>query len=83
MAEWQSRMSEMEFRRWAQYYRQHPYDDMHRYHRPAAWVAASHNGKLEAALEWMAPELPSELFSSADLRTMKVFGIRPPKKKEG
>ena len=37
-------MSEVEFESWQAYYAESPFDDMHRYHRPAAYQAASFNG---------------------------------------
>ena len=38
------RMSVPEFVRWMQYYKRNPFDDLHRYHRPAALVSVSMGG---------------------------------------
>lgn len=70
-----------EFRRWAAYYRAYPFDDLHRYHRPAALVAAvnakDRNRAVVDNLDWLFPEPGMEGFSDADARTMRAFGIKP------
>ena len=38
------RMSVPEFVRWMQYYKRNPFDDLHRYHRPAALVSVAMGG---------------------------------------
>lgn len=71
-------MSEKEFRRWADYYRAHPFDDFHRFHRPAALVSVSMaGGDVQAKLDWLQPEPIPDGLSDADARTMKAFGLRP------
>lgn len=72
-------MTPAEFRAWVDFYVGQPFDDLHRYHRPAALVAASFSGKLEEKLEWLAPSQGSDEYTDADLRTMKAFGFTPPK----
>ena len=37
-------MSVPEFVRWMQYYKRNPFDDLHRYHRPAALISVSMGG---------------------------------------
>ncbi len=78
MAEWQASMTAAEFARWVAYYRRHPFDDRHRYHRPAALVARSMSGAdINDLLDWLHPPAAAEGLSEADLRTLKAFGIRP------
>jgi hypothetical protein len=79
-------MSALEFRAWAEYYEAHPFDDLHRFHRPAALVASSFGGrKFDDALQFLAPELPALVepspgfaYSAADIATFKAFGRKPP-----
>ena len=42
--ELKQRMSVPEFVRWMQYYKRNPFDDLHRYHRPAALVSVAMGG---------------------------------------
>lgn len=71
-------MSAAEFGRWVAYYRRHPFDDLHRHHRPAAMVARSMGGAdINDLLDWLHPPPAAEGLSDADLRTLKAFGIRP------
>ena len=78
-------MSHSEFLRWADYYKQHPFDDFHRYHRPAALVATSMNGAdVKSLLDWLEPryDAPSDSeYSEEDLATFKALGMdKPPKR---
>lgn len=73
---------------WRAFYQLYPFDDLHRYHRPAALISASMgSGDLMPAikkrLNYLHPEpqeedLPIGNFSAADVRTMRAFGARPP-----
>lgn len=82
-------MSQNEFLSWQQFYAEHPFDDAHRYHRPAALVAGS-MAKLDmaGALKWLRdaaldhnqdaslddlPSLEGGQWSAADRRTMKAL----------
>lgn len=74
-------MSAAEFQRWAQYYLDHPFDDLHRYHRPAALIAASMGGKYEERIAFLAPQPVPDDLNDADLRTIKaLLGYVPPVK---
>lgn len=54
-------MSRVEFLRWGEFYKLYPFDDFHRYHRPAALVASSFGGgDLRARLEWLFPSQASD-----------------------
>lgn len=87
VAEWKRVMSRNEFSAWCEYYLSHPFDDFHRFHRPAALVASSMAGTVEDKLAWLAPALaalPSEelagpeaerQYSQADLNTFKALGM--------
>ena len=80
-------MSQAEYYRWVEHYKQFPFDDMHRYHRPAALVATSMSGaKVETLLVWLAPSYNDSVeesdYSQADLATFKALGLdNPPKRK--
>jgi hypothetical protein len=71
-------MTQKEFQDWMEFYRNHPFDDLHRYHRPAALVSVSMaGGDIKERLEWLAPEPVPDGLSDADARTMRALGIKP------
>lgn len=80
-----SEMSEAEFRSWRQFYEESPFDDLHRYHRPAAMVGQllSSSVGYEDRLDWLIngvsqPTYSKEdgqRFSEADLRTFEALGL--------
>lgn len=72
-------MGEDEFREWASYYMANPFDDYHRFHRPAALIAASFNGELQNKLDWLRPP-ESTSHTSADLDLFRAAGFTPPRK---
>jgi hypothetical protein len=76
-------MTRREFEAWCDFYDEEPFDDLHRYFRPAALVAKSMGGAdIQALVDWLQP--PPEgfegEFSVADLRTIASLGGVPPKK---
>lgn len=75
-------MSEQEFRRWVRFYRQQPFDDLHRYYRPAVLQAASFGGgDMGVMMDFLlgkTAEKESEP-ENADLSVLKAFGAQPPK----
>jgi len=73
-------MTPDEFEFWIAFYRAHPFDDYHRFHRPAALVAySSRSGPsgIDSLLEWLAPQPKPQGLSESDMRTLKTFGIKP------
>jgi hypothetical protein len=75
-------MSELEFRKWAAFFKLYPFDDLHRYHRPAAAIGASFGGKYDKIIDHLAPEPLPEGVSEVDMSVYKAFGLRPPARKE-
>lgn len=84
IAEWKASMSAPEFRRWVEFYNLSPFDDLHRYHRPAALVAASMGGaEIADQIRWLrnGPEPAAaindgdEKYSDADRATLQAFGL--------
>lgn len=72
---------EPEFQGWREFYRLYPFDDMHRFHRPAALVAGSlGGGELKDRLDWLQPDPVNAGWDEADLRTFAAFGVKPPMK---
>jgi hypothetical protein len=59
IAELQSSMTAAEFNDWVAFYNRWPFDDFHRFHRPAALIAGSLGGGgndgMEKRLEWLQP----------------------------
>jgi hypothetical protein len=75
-------MTVPEFQAWVEFYKQNPFDDYHRYYRPAAHIAHSMaGGDIDLRLAWLErrPAAPSG-YSDADLATMRAFGVKPPTK---
>lgn len=53
-------MSRKEFLAWMDFYRLYPFDDLHRYHRPAALISTSMTGgDVRDRLSWLFP-LPED-----------------------
>lgn len=80
-------MSRQEFLAWVEYHRAFPFDDLHRYHRPAALISHAAAGgtttdQLRARLGWLSPEPegPAQTYTEADLATFAAFGFKPPGK---
>ena len=70
-------MTQSEYLSWLEFYRSQPFDDFHRYHRPAALVAHSMSGgDMEQKLNWLQPPAENDGLMEADLVTMKAFGFR-------
>lgn len=77
VAEWQAIMPESEFLAWRDFYIAFPFDDFHRYHRPAALVShAMSGGDMRDLLEWLQPDPATSHLSDADRATLRAFGIR-------
>ena len=71
-------MSQAEYQRWIEFYKQYPFDDLHRYHRPAALISTSMaGGDIKERLEWLQPEPVPDGLNQADLVTIKAFGFTP------
>lgn len=73
----QKRMSRAEFKRWGAFYRRYPFDDLHRYHRPAALVSAAlGGGEVQSRLDWLFPDQGTEGMTDADVTTMRTLGYK-------
>lgn len=71
-------MTQKEFQGWIEFYRAYPFDDLHRYHRPAALISTSMaGGEIRDKIEWLQPEILPDDISQADVATMKAFGFKP------
>lgn len=77
-------MPKREIEAWREFYQLYPFDDFHRFHRPAALIASSHPGTtamtdlITRRLEWLAPKPLVPDFNDADQRTLAAFGMTPP-----
>lgn len=77
VGELKAKMTQREFRDWVSFYRAHPFDDMHRYHRPAALVARSMGGgEIRDLLDWLHPPTWQEDFARSDIATLRALGIK-------
>lgn len=77
IAQMRAAMTPKEFASWVEFYRLFPFDDRHRYHRPAALISASLSGKYEDRIEFLSPEPKPQGYSSADMSLMKMLGVKP------
>ena len=72
-------MSQREFASWIEFFKLYPFDDVHRYHRPAVAMVGAFGGKkaADAAMDWLAPDpVPPDL-SPVDAEIMRAFGVSP------
>lgn len=80
VAEWQACMPQPEFLEWMAFFRLWPFDDFHRFHRPAAMVAhAAGGGDFAARLEWLQPDVrtfDAGGLTDADRNTLAALGIK-------
>lgn len=73
VAELRAALTESEFQAWIAFYRDFPFDDYHRFHRPAALVSTSMaGGDVQSRLNFLQPRDGGEM-DSADSRTMKAL----------
>jgi hypothetical protein len=79
IAELQERMSQRELQAWREFYRLYPFDDRHRFHRPAAALARAIGGQgitTASIIEWLQPDPRNVDLTSADLATLQAFGFK-------
>lgn len=70
-------MTPREFESWAAFYKLFPFDDRHRYHRPAAMVAASMGGKYDDRIAFLSPDPEvADGFSKVDMSVLNALGIK-------
>lgn len=70
-------MTAPEFAAWVEFYKNFPFDDFHRYYRPAALNALGKTSmKMDEILDWLQPPQYSEEMTDTDKSFMKIFGIR-------
>jgi len=82
-------MTQTEFESWVEFYMDQPFDDAHRYQRPAALVAHSMTGgDMDDRLTWLRGGRglieggsADERFSEADLRSFEALGLNMKRKK--
>lgn len=69
-----------EFAAWVEFYTEHPFDDRHRFYRPAALIASRMAGGFESAMNLLEPPPADRVpdgMTSADAATMRAFGFKP------
>jgi len=65
-----------EFNAWREFYQAFPFDDLHRFHRPAALVSASlGGGDVQTRIDWLQPDPTAADITDADMATLKAFGF--------
>lgn len=70
-------MPQRELQGWREFFVLYPFDDRHRYHKPAALIAAVMGGKFEERMEFLSPRPRPLGYSEADANTLAAFGIKP------
>jgi hypothetical protein len=78
VAEWKKSMSRVEFLAWTEFYKAHPFDDRHRFHRPAALIAGSSGDDVEKCLDWLQPRRSAEddQHTDADRDLFAAAGVK-------
>lgn len=69
-------MSRREFEWWCEFYRLFPFDDLHRFHRPAAMIAAAFGGELQKRLEFLQPDPSTADLGEVDMQALRAFGFK-------
>lgn len=65
----------MELAGWRTFFELYPFDDLHRYHRPATAIAGSLGAKPEQVLQYLSPEPIDAAMSDADRDIAKALGF--------
>lgn len=74
-------MDQAELLEWVEFYKLFPFDDLHRFHRPAALVAtagAAPKDRMKAvaaSVDWLQPEPTLTGLSSVDVDMMRLMGF--------
>lgn len=74
-------MTVAEFESWREFYQRYPFDDYHRFYRPAALGFSSafspenRTGAVLDALDWLQPDRSEDELTDADMATMRAFGF--------
>ncbi|VVE68871.1 hypothetical protein PAN31117_03104 [Pandoraea anapnoica] len=83
VAEWKAAMGDQEFQRWAEFYQAWPFDDYHRFHRPAALIAGAMasgddpEDTMRKRLEWLQPSAAEKpKHTQADIDIFRAAGRR-------
>lgn len=74
VAELGERMTQAEFTDWCDFFALYPFDDFHRFHRPAALVSIGMaGGEIAERLEWLQPDPSMTGLSEVDRSILKAF----------
>lgn len=76
-------MTQAEFNYWLVFYRLYPFDDLHRFHRPAALIGSAMNGDLSEKLDWLQPDPRNDKLQGNELETLRAFGFKGKQRKGG
>lgn len=66
---------------WQEFARQFPFDDLHRFHRPAAFIGTQNaapekrNAAVIASLDWLQPEPTLQGLPDADTAIIRLMGF--------
>ena len=79
-------MSLREYEGWIDYFNRHPFDDLHRYHRPALGDTLIRGGvAFDRVIEWMRDDMTTKAneptAEDADANTLRALGLSRPKGK--
>ncbi len=67
-------MTAGEFLDWCEFFAMYPFDDFHRYHRPAALTSIGlSGGDVSDRLEWLQPDPQMAGLSEVDRSLIKAF----------
>lgn len=68
-------MPAAELEGWRAFYELYPFDDLHRFHRPAAALGTAFGGKYESIIGFLAPTPNEPDMTDADRDVAKALGF--------
>lgn len=71
-------MPRKDYEAFRQFYQLFPFDDHHRFHKPAAVIAASMGMKMEDSMRVLDPPPNESGWSQAELNSFRSGGVTPP-----
>jgi hypothetical protein len=60
---------------WRAFFELYPFDDLHRFHRPASAIAGSFGAKPEQVLKYLSPDPIDSALSDADRDVATALGF--------
>jgi len=76
VAELKGTMTAPEFNAWVEFYKDFPFDDFHRYHKPALVASGRFFNEANDMLDYLQKPQVDEELTDVDMSFLKLFGVR-------